>query len=190
MSLDDVEAMSLAEVGEDLKANASHAEDVECFCINPYIYADLDDESYTDKRGPAWSQCVGDVGERKPGWSQHGIRCNEICEDKKKYVRFEGVDQTLSFCGNDNGGLTGKIECQCLDGTETYQNRENQKIAQKRYQKGKIDSPNTLWMLKVKHNFNSEGSSQGNLKNCYTRCPNICRQHEMVIGGCAMPAHA
>ena len=36
----------MAEVGESLEVNASRAEDVECFCINPYIYADLDPYIY------------------------------------------------------------------------------------------------------------------------------------------------
>jgi len=188
MSLDDDAPTSVAEI--DREVNASRGEDVECFCINPYIYADLDDQDYTSKRGSDWSQCVGDAGERKEGWSKHGIRCNEICEDKKKFVSFEGTTQTLSFCGNDNGGLSGKIECQCLDGLETWQNKENKKIATKRYEKGKIDNPNTLWMLKVKQNFNHQHSAQGNLKDCYTKCPDVCRQNEMIIGGCAMPVHA
>ncbi|CAJ1358938.1 unnamed protein product [Effrenium voratum] len=185
LSLDDVAPRSMAEVGESLEVNASRAEDVECFCINPYIYADLDDEDY--RGGSAWGQCVGDHGARH---GPHGIRCNEICEDKRKFVYFEGSAQTLSFCGNDNGGFTGQIECQCLDGLETFQNQENKKIAQKRYRKGKIDDPNTLWMLKVKHTFNSQYNANGNLKDCYSQCPAVCRQHEMVIGGCAMPVHA
>ena len=105
-------------------------------------------------------------------------------------MHFEGSAQTLSFCGNENGGLTEPIECQCLDGLETFQNQENKKIAQKRYRKGTIDNPNTLWMLKVKHTFSRRGKANGNLKDCYVHCPDVCRSAQMVIAGCAMPVHA
>ncbi|CAJ1378519.1 unnamed protein product [Effrenium voratum] len=193
LSLDDVAPRSMAEVGESLEVNASRAEDVECFCINPYIYADLDPYIYPnlddeDYRGEsAWGRCVGDHGAR---YGPHAFRCNEICEDKRKFVHFEGSAQTLSFCGNENGGLTEPIECQCLDGLETFQNQENKKIAQKRYRKGTIDNPNTLWMLKVKHTFSRRGKANGNLKDCYVHCPDTCRSAQMVIAGCAMPVHA
>lgn len=182
----ETEIMDLNDVA-NLTESTGRAEDVECFCIDPYIYADLDDADY--KKDP-WAECVGDYGERQGGFRNKGLRCNEICEDDKKFVFFEGKRQTLSFCGTDNGGFNGKIECQCLDGNDTYGNPTNKKVAQKRYQKGKISNPNTLWMLHVKENYAHGRTAQDNLKQCYQECPNVCRQNEMIIGGCAMPADA
>merc|ERR1712183_294289 len=61
----DLDALVEAE-SENGQKNATGPEDVECFCIDPYIYADLDDEDTDPQR------CESNT--------RH--RCNEVCERK------------------------------------------------------------------------------------------------------------
>jgi len=147
-------------------------EDVECFCIDYYEYVDWDDYShYSDPE-----DCM-----------QGSQRCNEKCERESKHiVRFEGMRQTLSFCGTDEGWLSHRPECQCLDGADTFKH-SNKKKAQKKY-----GNPNILSQFAggAAHAYDGYGSSAANLRACYQNCPNLCASKKKLTGGCAFPTHA
>eukprot|EP00928_Gymnodinium_smaydae_P058590 TRINITY_DN41771_c0_g1_i1.p1 TRINITY_DN41771_c0_g1~~TRINITY_DN41771_c0_g1_i1.p1 ORF type:complete len:272 (+),score=35.27 TRINITY_DN41771_c0_g1_i1:55-870(+) len=178
-------------VDSDVDNNKKKA-GVDCLCIPPYIYADITSQKY-DK--DPWEQCVGQRGKRQEGWgSKHGIRCNEICEDNKLYVAHDGLQATLSFCGNDQGAVDdhSKVECKCVDGLKTLSDETNKRIAAKRAEQGKIDDTNTLWMLRRTERFELDdfGSPEEALESCYEQCPAICGELELFVAGCAMPIHA
>lgn len=167
--------------------NAATEDEVGCFCINPYVYADLHSKNYgTGNEGEdeattnAFEECVGNPGE-DPN------RCNEVCEEKGKFITFHETSQTLSFCGNTNGGLNGKVMCQCLDGHSTMNDENNKKIAAKRVRQKKIKDPNTLWMLDRKAMYSGGAKAYDNLKECYNKCTAECRKNHMFIAGCSTP---
>jgi len=147
-------------------------EDVECFCIDYYEYVDWDDYShYSDPE-----DCM-----------QGHDRCNEKCERESKHiVRFEGMRQTLSFCGTDEGWLSQRPECQCLDGSDTFKH-SNKKKAQKKY-----GNPNILTQFAggAAHAYEGYGSNAANLRACYQNCPSLCASKKKLTGGCAMPTSA
>merc|ERR1719436_1464717 len=95
-------------------------------------------------------------------------RCNEICENKRKhYVHFEGKPQTLSFCGTDEGWLSRKPECQCLDSEDTFKHSNKKKAKKKGWR------PNTLTQFAhgATHAYDGYGSNEANLLACYQNCP-------------------
>ena len=147
-------------------------EDVECFCIDYYEYVDWDDYShYSDPE-----DCM-----------QGSRRCNEKCERESKHiVFFEGTRQTLSFCGTDEGWLSHRPECQCLDGEDTFKH-SNKKKALKKYGR-----PNILTQFAggAAHAYVGYGSNAANLRACYQNCPSLCASKKKLTGGCAMPANA
>lgn len=159
------------------------AEDVECFCIDNYEFVDFDDY------GPD-----GDGGhyEDLDSCAKGGggaTRCNEICEKKpKNIVGYEGKRQTISFCGEDNGLIGDKIECQCMDGAETFKH-SNRKKALKKYRNANVLSQFAGGNA-VAHTFEDQSSAAGNLKKCYENCPHICKKKDKLTGGCAMPNDA
>eukprot|EP00929_Paragymnodinium_shiwhaense_P006516 TRINITY_DN11004_c0_g1_i1.p1 TRINITY_DN11004_c0_g1~~TRINITY_DN11004_c0_g1_i1.p1 ORF type:complete len:249 (+),score=66.95 TRINITY_DN11004_c0_g1_i1:91-747(+) len=170
-----VDASLLEKEANVVAVNNTRAEDVECFCMPPYLYADLDDDDVNAV------DCFGSGDDH--------LRCDNICQRKGKQVYFEGQTQTISFCGGDKGepDLRGETECQCFDLEDTLKDKSNKKKTEKLYEKGKISSKGEGWMVKNVANFNRQYSSEDNLKDCYRHCPDACHDKYMVTAGCAYP---
>lgn len=160
-----------------LESNSTRREDVECFCLQPYLYSDLDDEEVETR------DCTGRGNDY--------YRCDNICQRHGKIVLFEGMRQTLSFCGGDHGEpYSGdETECQCFDPSDTLGEEGNKKKGEKLWRKGKLQSRNEVWMVKRMANYHGFHNPEKNLKACYAKCPTVCHDHYMNTAGCAFPMH-